>query len=403
MMRSRSEKVGNVAGLSSGIDASALMRTSQMIAGNFDALDPGLTGRVERFIGWLNEQPPLRPEQKADVELQLRKLLSTRLRLAADRKRIPAIAEEKIERPIFVIGFGRTGTTLIHSLLAEDPGARAPLWWHSHSPSPPPGEVPATPERIELTARELDEMLMRAPGLLTLHPYWDKRGYCPIECEEIFTLDFQNAYPSLLYKLPALAMILDASNIADAYRFHREFLQQLQWRQPTKHWVVKGIYHQFALDALFEAYPDALCIWPHRDPVQVHPSIMAITSVLYGGITNWQMDFQALGPAFVESIAASLSEAMENPLVDDPRIFHVDFHDLTRDPVDVIRRAYGHWQLDCTPEFETRMQAWLADPGNASNRYGRYDYALEPFGLNREMIEQAFEGYSRRFKLGRFA
>lgn len=403
MMRSRSEKVGNVAGLSSGIDASALMRTSQMIAGNFDALDPGLTGRVERFIGWLNEQPPLRPEQKADVELQLRKLLSTRLRLAADRKRIPAIAEEKIERPIFVIGFGRTGTTLIHSLLAEDPGARAPLWWHSHSPSPPPGEVPATPERIELTARELDEMLMCAPGLLTLHPYWDKRGYCPIECEEIFTLDFQNAYPSLLYKLPALAMILDASNIADAYRFHREFLQQLQWRQPTKHWVVKGIYHQFALDALFEAYPDALCIWPHRDPVQVHPSIMAITSVLYGGITNWQMDFQALGPAFVESIAASLSETMENPLVDDPRIFHVDFHDLTRDPVDVIRRAYGHWQLDCTPEFEARMQAWLADPGNASNRYGRYDYALEPFGLNREMIEQAFEGYSRRFKLGRFA
>ena len=130
---------------------------------------------------------------------------------------------------------------------------------------------------------------------------------------------------------------------------------------------------------------------------------MAITAVLYGGITNWQMDFQALGPAFVESIAASVSEAMESPLVDDPRIFHVDFHDLTRDPVDVIRRAYGHWRLDYTPEFEARMRGWLADPGNASNRYGRYDYAPEPFGLSREMIEQAFEGYSRRVKLGRFA
>jgi hypothetical protein len=402
-MRSRSENVGTVSDLSSGIDAAALIRTSQIIAGNFDALDPALVGRVERFTGWLNEQPPLRPEQKSDVELQLRKLLSTRLRLAADRKRIPAIAEEKIERPIFVIGFGRTGTTLIHSLLAEDPGARTPLWWHSHSPSPPPGEVPVTPERIELTARELDELLMRAPGLLTLHPYWDKRGHCPIECEEIFTLDFQNAYPSLLYKLPALAMILDASNIAAAYSFHRQFLQHLQWQQPTGHWVAKGIYHQFALDALFEAYPDALCIWPHRDPVQVHPSIMAITAVLYGGITNWQMDFQALGPAFVESIAASLAETMKNPLVDDPRIFHVDFQDLTSDPVDVIRRAYGHWQMDYTPEFDSRMRTWLADPANASNRYGRYDYALEPFGLSREMIETAFEGYSRRFGLGRFA
>ena len=402
-MRSRSESVDAAVDLSVRIDADALVRSSQIVAGNFDSLDAGLRGRFDRFVNWLNEQPPLRARQKAEVELQLRKLLATRLRLLADRKRIPAIAEENIQRPIFVIGFARTGTTLTHSLLAEDPGARAPLWWHTHAPSPPPGEVPVTPERIELTAQELDYMLRLAPGLLTLHPYWDKRGFCPIECEEIFTLDFQNAYPTLLYKLPALAMMLDAGNIAQAYRFHREFLQHLQWNDQPKRWVVKGIYHQFALDALFEAYPDALCIWPHRDPVQVHPSTLAITAVLYGGITNWQMDFKALGPAFVKSIAASVSEAMENPLVDDPRICHVDFHDLTKDPVDVIRRAYGHWGLDYTAEFEVRMQAWLADPGNASNRYGRYDYALEPFGLSREMIETAFEGYSRRFRLGRFA
>ena len=140
-----------------------------------------------------------------------------------------------------------------------------------------------------------------------------------------------------------------------------------------------------------------------RDPLQVHPSTLAITAVLYGAITNWQMDFKTLGPAFVRSIAASVAEAMDNPLVEDPRIFHVDFHDLTRDPVDVIRRAYGHWDLDFTTDFETRMRTWLADPSNASNRYGRYDYALEPFGLTRDTIETAFEGYSRRFRLGRFA
>ena len=402
-MRSRSDGIDAGVDVSTRIDTASLLQTAQIVSGNFAPVEQGLADRVERFVGWLNTQPPLRADQKAGVESQLRKLLAMRLRLSADRQRIPAIAQEKIERPIFVIGFARTGTTLIHSLLAEDPGARAPLWWHTHAPSPPPGEVPVMAERIERTARELDELLDVAPGLLTLHPYWDKGALCPIECEEIFTLDFQNAYPTLLYKLPALAMILDASNIADAYRFHREFLQHLQWNQSPRHWVVKGIYHQFALDALFDAYPDALCIWPHRDPVQVHPSTLAITAVLYGGITNWQMDFKALGPAFMQSIAASVAEAMENPLINDPRIFHVDFHDLTRDPVDVIRRAYGHWNLDYTSQFQTQMQAWLADPGNASNRYGRYDYAMEPFGLSHDMVESAFEGYSRRFRLGRFA
>jgi len=76
---------------------------------------------------------------------------------------------------------------------------------------------------------------------------------------------------------------------------------------------------------------------------------------------------------------------------------------ITQDPVGVIRRAYAHWGMDFTPQSQTNMQDWLAAPGNAASRYGRYDYAMEPFGLSRDMIETAFEGYSRRFKLGRFA
>ena len=71
-MRSRSERASNIADAASGIDPQALIRTSQIVAGNFDAIDPALAGRVERFVDWLNDQPPLRPQQQADVELQLR-------------------------------------------------------------------------------------------------------------------------------------------------------------------------------------------------------------------------------------------------------------------------------------------------------------------------------------------
>ncbi len=403
-MHSRSPDIRiDNAGDGTPIDVERLFHSARIISGSFDTLDDGLRGRVEKLVSWVNGQVVMADERKEEVELQLRKLLATRLRLAADRKRIPAIADERIERPIFVIGFARTGTTLIHSLLAEDPNARAPLWWHTHDPSPPPGEVPVVPERIEYTGKELDRLVAQTPGLLTMHPYWDKRGHCLIEDEEIFTLDFQNAYPTLLYRMPALAMILDAGNAREAYGFHRQFLQHLQWNQEPKHWVVKGIYHQFVLEELFEAYPDALCIWPHRDPVEVHPSTMAITAVLYGAVTNWQMDFRELGPAFVQGIAQSVAQAIESPFVDDPRILHVDFRELVRDPIAIVRKAYGQWGLDYGPEFEARMKAWLADPTNAPDRYGRYRYTMEPYGLTREMIESAFEGYCRRFGLGKFA
>ena len=101
----RSPSIKARAGEASPIELEKLIATSQMVSGNFAALDPALTGRVARLVDWLNDQPPLSSERKAGVELQLRKLLANRLRLAADRKKIPGISEEKIERPIFVIGF----------------------------------------------------------------------------------------------------------------------------------------------------------------------------------------------------------------------------------------------------------------------------------------------------------
>jgi hypothetical protein len=400
MQRSPSLAAVEAGGPASPIDLDRLIGSAQIVSGSFAPLDPGLRARVARLVGWLNAQPPLSADRKSEVELQLRKLLATRLRLAADRARLAGIAKERIEEPIFVIGFARTGTTLIHSLLAEDPEARAPLWWQTHDPSPPPGEVPVVAERIEFAAKELDRLVHMTPGLLSLHPYWDKRGFCPIEDEEIFTLDFQNAYPSMLYRVPALAMMLDAGDAPAAYAFHRQFLQHLQWNQPPRRWVVKGTYHQFALDALFAAYPDALCIWPHRDPVHVQSSTLAITAVLYGAITDWAMDFRALGPAFIDSIRQSLEETLGNPLIDDPRIVHVDFRELTDDPVAVIQRAYRHWGKAVTPEFEARMRTWLADPANRADRYGRHAYALEPYGLTRQDLERAFDGYRRRFRLG---
>lgn len=383
------------------IELAKLLRTAQMTSGNFAPIDPALEARVACLLDWLNGQGPLPAFRKVEAELQLRKLLAARLRMSADRRRLPGIAEEQIKRPIFVIGFGRTGTTLIHSLLAEDVGARAPLWWHTHEPSPPPGEIPVVTERIESAGREVDELLRIAPGLLPLHPYWDKRGLCPIEDEEVLALDFHTAYPSLLYKVPTLALNIEAADPALAYAFHRQFLQHLQWNTGQGHWVTKGIYHQFVLDDLFAAYPDALCIWPHREPAQIWPSILAITAVLYGGITGWAMDMATLGPVFVESIAQSLMAVVANPLVDDPRIVHVQFEDVVKDPVQTIKQAYRHWEMPFSATFEAKMRAWLAAPANRADRYGRYHYALEPFGLTADMLEAPFEPYRERFGLRR--
>ena len=64
-------------------------------------------------------------------------LLVNRLRLEEDRKRYPGISEERIGHPLFVVGLPRTGSTLLHHLLAQDPASRVARAWEVMEPSPP--------------------------------------------------------------------------------------------------------------------------------------------------------------------------------------------------------------------------------------------------------------------------
>ncbi len=55
------------------------------------------------------------------------RLLMNRLSLVEDRARRPEIAGQEIRSPLFLTGLPRSGTTLLHALLAQDPENRSGL------------------------------------------------------------------------------------------------------------------------------------------------------------------------------------------------------------------------------------------------------------------------------------
>jgi Sulfotransferase family len=360
-----------------------------------------LGSRVHRLVDWINQRGPYGAAQVHAMRAQLQRLLARRLQLGLDRARFPAIASERIERPVFVVGFPRSGTTLLHSLLAEDPAVHAPRAWHSHTPSPPPGQAPVCAGRMDLARRAVEQIIDFVPALLQLHPYWDKYADTLIEDEELFTLDFRNAYPTHLYRVPTLEIMtnVDAEGAAGAYRFHRELLQHLQWQTGKGRWTCKGVGHQFHLEALFETYPDAVCIWPHRSPAQTHISMMAIASALYDAINGGRTDWKEQARAMAEGVRAGLDHVLASNIVDDPRVIHLRFADIMADPVATVRKVYAQAGLPYFDGFEARMRAWLADPANRADRYGRYPYSAAAFGLTESWLDEMFAGYCRRFGL----
>jgi hypothetical protein len=59
-----------------------------------------------------------------------------RLQLVSYLKRHPAIEKVKLQRPVFVIGFPRTGTTFLHELLGLHPSVRMHYSWEQMYPIP---------------------------------------------------------------------------------------------------------------------------------------------------------------------------------------------------------------------------------------------------------------------------
>ena len=383
------------------LDCADIIELARRESGAHGHQDEALFTRVGTLVAWINARGPYEASDLRAMRQQVQRTLVARLRIALDRQRFPGIARERIERPVFIIGFARSGTTLLHSLLAQDPDAHALRSWHVYSPSPPPGAGPVAAERIAMSQRLVEAWMDFCPAQKMMHPYTDKGADQLIEDEEAFTLDFRNAYPFHYYRVPTLdpSAVILSSDQAAAFTWHRQLLQHLQWQTGKRQWVCKGPSHQMQLAALLEAYPDALCVWAHRPIGEIWASNVAIRAATYDTIAGRPQDWSAQARGHVESMKAAFNNLLAQDLIDDPRVLHLSFRDIAADPLAAVGRVCAAQGREVSPAFAQRASTWLADPENASDRFGRYPYSYEAFGLDRAWVESLFADYSRRFGL----
>ena len=84
------------------------------------------------------------------LRADLVRILCSRLFIQRDRKAYPSIARQEVREPLFIVGLPRSGTTVLHILLALDPEHRVPLTWEVMTPSPPTSDNEK--RRIQLPA-----------------------------------------------------------------------------------------------------------------------------------------------------------------------------------------------------------------------------------------------------------
>jgi hypothetical protein len=318
-------------------------------------------------------------------------LLVNRLRIEDELKRHPEILEVPIRRPVFVTGLPRSGTTLLHRLLAQNPAARPLLFWEASEPAPPPRpETYRTDPRIERVRKAVNRLYRVSPRIAAAHEF---DAEMPEECNNLFAHGFEAGIFGFLLDVPGYVEWLRGRDLVGPYRYVRRQLQLLSRHIPGDPWVLKAPAHLFGLDALLTVFPDASIIVTHRDPLQVIPSLCSLASS-FRGVFCERVDLRRLGAEFTEAMAVGVERALALRATADPaRFLDVSYPALLADPAGTVETVCRHFGDAYDAAFEARVRGWLAD--NPQHKHGVHRYSLEQFGLDPGSVNARFATYRR--------
>jgi len=323
--------------------------------------------------------------------------LATRLRVEAWRKEHPAVAEQRVERPIIIVGQPRTGTTILFDLMAQDPANRAPLSWEVERPVPAPRTTTYDDDpRIALCQEQFDLVDSFIPGFSAFHELGARLAQ---EDVRIFTSDFRSMQFSLQFEVPTYnRWLLHDADLAPAYRWHRRFLQHLQSEHHAERWLLKSPAHLWSLPQLLAEYPDAIVIQNHRDPLKVIASISALGASLREMTTD-HFEVTRLAQQYGEDIMTGLERALaarEQGLFAPGQVVDIRYQDIRHDLVGAVGRIYDELGLELTAEVEARMRAFLAaHPGDQGGSLKRYSFT--DTGLDEAELRERARPYQEYF------
>ncbi|GAB7551630.1 sulfotransferase [Novosphingobium sp. 11B] len=319
--------------------------------------------------------------------------MANRMRVEDWLARHPELLERPVEKPLFVFGLPRTGTTLAINLLEADPARRAFLRWEAFDSVPPPlvQELHAGPRHDACQTRTL-QGLKYAPQIAAIHY---EEADSPTECQFAMAPSFCAQLYDSQADIPGYhRWFLDEADYAPAFRYEKRLLQLLQANAPGR-WTLKNPWHPLFLDALTAEFPDAQLVMTHRDPVEVLGSACSLVKEVRRMYSD-QVDLRAIGENLLETfdLMIARSNAFRAKHGHDA-IFDVQYRDLVRDPLATAQGIYERFDEPFTPQARAAMEAYLV--ANPKGKHGKHEYDLAEFGLSREGVREHFRDYIEQY------
>ena len=316
-----------------------------------------------------------------------RNALVARLVSNAAFKQYPQHADVPIERPIFVTGLPRTGTTVIHRLLTADPAHQGLEMWLAEFPQPrPPRETWADNPVFSALDARFKQAHEENPDYTGLHFMTADEVE---ECWQLLRQSLHSVSYETLAHVPSYAQWLARQDWTKSYQRHRQNLQLIGLNEPEKRWVLKNPSHLFALEALLKVYPDALVVQCHRPAETIMASMCSLAQHTTAGWSN-TFTGKVIGDDSMETWSRGLELFNAERAKHDPKQFcDVDYFEFIKDPVGAVEGIYRTFGIEFTDAARQAMTESHAQTQKGP-RAPKHTYSLSDYGLTEEQVKERF-------------
>lgn len=318
----------------------------------------------------------------------------------------PSLHRVRIEKPVFVVGHARSGTTLLHRLMVSDPGYFSFfLLYELLFPSllqkrflRALGSVDRAFFRSFFTKKLIAAEDEALEGARDMHHVG---LFVPEEDDFVLTAScVASTWVALFPGMPEFDVYyVDEWPDPRRRRIMRAYAdgvrRQLCLRGPNKIHCSKNPSYSGRVESLIEEFPDARFVVMMRDPREAIPSLLKMLQKTWRS-QGWseariERSIEALIANSVHTYLHPLEVLTKHP---ETQWIMVDYRDLVARPKATVQTIFSALDLTMTPAIASALDAEQrrARPHHSSHRYG-----LEEFGIDEEELKHDLRELFDRF------
>lgn len=377
-------------------DRESLIAQAAGQTGLSDFGDDWFFANIDALIPSLNKQAKLSAEGIYGAQHMIVSGLVNRLRHLQLVKDNPEILDEQVNVTAVLTGLPRTGSTMLHRMLAAAPKLTGVRWYETQNYVPLEGEVRGNPApRLEAAKGVLAYMLEAIPELMSIHPMDIEQPD-----EEVIILGqlFSSSMIESTYFVPDYAEWLSGQDPRKAYDDLIQILQSLQWQDPSrkgKSWVLKTPGHLMGLQTVLEVFPDAKIVMTHRNPVSTIPSYCSMEASLYK-MGSTDISNVEIGSYWMKRLKDWLDNFMAvRANADSDRFIDVNYKSLLTASSQEGMRVLSAAGIPMSSEIKMGMEEWIE--ANRREHRAAHKYSLQDFGLDEDDIRTKYGDYISQY------